>query len=152
MNPAPLALVVLGVFAAHSAAGESFAWAKIPAGRWVPVPTNGTPAPKVFHGGATIIPERGLVLFFGSDTHAPTSLERGESNAVWRLDLASLKWSQDYVQDPKTTYRILMDGQTETSTARPWAMHTFAAVDWDPVVQRVAVVSGPLHARFDPEK
>jgi hypothetical protein len=144
-------LFVLGVFVASFATGETFEWSKMPTGRWVPVPTRGTPAPKVFHGGATIVPERGLMMFFGSDTHAPTPLERGESNAVWRLDLASLRWSQDYIQDPKSTYRLLPDGQAETTTGRPWAMHTFAAVDWDPVAGRVVAVSGPVHARFEPE-
>jgi hypothetical protein len=92
-----------------------------------------------------------LVIFFGSDTHAPTPLEKGESNAVWRLNLRDLTWSQDYAQDPKSSYRILPDYQTETASGRPWAMHTFAEVDWDPIARRVVVVSGPLHARFDPE-
>jgi len=92
------------------------------------------------------------VIFFGSDTHAPTRLENGESNAVWRLDLENLAWSQDYEQDPKGSYRILPDNQTETSTGRPWAMHTFADVDWDPIARRVVVVSGEMHARFNPEE
>lgn len=132
--------------------GAVFDWERLPAGRWVPVPASGVAAPKVFHGGATIIPERSLVIFFGSDTHAPTPLEGGESNAVWRLDLATLQWSQDYEQDPKTTYRLLPDGQAQTTTGRPWAMHTFASVDWDPEVKRVVVVSGPIHARFAPQR
>ena len=131
---------------------QDFDWTGIPPGQWVPVPTRGEAAPKVFHGGATIIPERDLVIFFGSDTHAPTKLEKGESNAIWRLDLESRTWGQDYEQDPKSTYRVLPDNQTETTSGRPWAIHTFAAVDWDPAVQRVIVVSGPLHARFDPKK
>jgi hypothetical protein len=142
--------LLAGVFAVSFP--QQFDWAGLPSGRWVEVPTLGEAAPKVFHGGATIIPERNLVIFFGSDTHAPTALEKGESNAVWRLDLESRTWSQDYVQDPKSTYRILPDDQTETSMGRPWAIHTFAAVDWDPSVRRVVVVSGPLHARFDPKK
>jgi hypothetical protein len=134
------------------ASGGPFDWTGLPAGRWVQVPASGLAAPKVFHGGATIIPERGLVIFFGSDTHAPTPLERGESNAVWRLDLAGLQWSQDYEQDPKSTYRLLPDGQAETTTGRPWAMHTFASVDWDPAAKRVVAVSGPIHARFAPQR
>lgn len=131
---------------------EGFDWESIPAGRWVTVETTGEAAPKVFHGGAAIVPERGLVIFYGSDTHAPTPLEKGESNALWRLDLESLAWSRDYEQDPKSAYRILPDSQTVTTTGRPWAMHTFANVVWDPVVSRVVVVSGPLHARFSPRE
>lgn len=126
-------------------------WDCLPTGQWVPIPTHGKAAPKVFHGGATIIPEQDLVIFFGSDTHAPTPLEKGESNAFWRLDLKNLTWSQDYQQDPKSKYRILDDHETETTSGRPWAMHTFADVDWDPVAERVVVVSGELHARFNPE-
>jgi hypothetical protein len=130
----------------------SFDWDRMPAGEWVRVPTNGVAAPKVFHGGAAIAPDRGEVFFFGSDTHSPTPLEKGESNSLYRLNLETLTWSQDYEQDPKSTYKILPDGQTETTTGRPWAMHTFDAVEWDPAVNRVVVVSYPVHTSFSPEK
>ncbi|MCX6623089.1 MAG: hypothetical protein NTY38_18875 [Acidobacteria bacterium] len=129
-----------------------FDWSAIPAGKWLRIPANGVAAPKVFHGGATLDPERGEIYFFGSDTHWPTALEKGESNAVWRLDYVTMTWSQDYEQDPKSTYRILGDGQTETTTGRPWAFHTFAAVKWDPTVKRMMAVSYPEHTRFDPKK
>lgn len=131
---------------------QAFDWDSLTAGRWVNVPTSGEAAPKVFHGGAAVIPEKDLVIFFGSDTHAPTPLEKGESNSVWRLDLKTLSWSRDYEQDPKSNWLILPDSQCATATGRPWAMHTFADVDWDPATRRVVVVSGPLHARFEPEE
>ena len=131
---------------------QEFDWKTIPAGEWVRVPTTGEAAPKVFHGGATIAPERGEVFFFGSDTHWPTPLEKGETNAVWRLNLATRAWSQDYEQDPKSSYRLLEGGVTETTAGRPWAMHTFDDVEWDPVVKRVVVISHPGHTRFEPEK
>ncbi|MCP5112482.1 MAG: hypothetical protein GY953_16780, partial [bacterium] len=57
----------------------------------------------------------------------------------------------DYEQDPKSTYRLLPGGLTETTTGRPWAMHTFDAVEWDPAVRRVVVISHPEHTRFEPE-
>ena len=85
-------------------------------------------------------------------THSPTSLENGESNAFYRLDLETLTWSQDYKQDPMSTYRIVPDNQAETTTGRPWAMHTFDMVEWDPTVNRVVVVSFPGHTRFEPEE
>ena len=131
-----------------------FDWSSIPAGQWTAVPTTGFSAPKVFHGGAAIAPERGEVFFFGSDTHAPTELEKGESNAVWRLNLNTLVWSRDYEQDPKSaeTYLILPDSQTVTASGRPWAMHTFDGVEYDPSIGRVVVVSFPGHARFEPEE
>ena len=97
----------------------AFDWESLPAGRWVSVPTSGEAAPKVFHGGATIVPEKDLVVFFGSDTHAPTPLEKGESNSVWRLNLNTLTWSRDYEQDPKSDWVILPDSQCATVTAAP---------------------------------
>jgi hypothetical protein len=140
------------VLALPSAKGESFDWNRLRAGEWIRVPTTGVAAPKVFHGGATIAPGRSEVYFFGSDTHSPTSLEKGESNAVFRLNLEKLTWSQDYEQEPLTSYRILGDGQTVTAAGRPWAMHTFDAVEWDPTARRIVVVSHPAHTRFRPEK
>ena len=148
-------LVVLLLFCTAAPArivAETFDWAAVPAGRWVRVPTKGIPAPKVVHGGGTIAPERREVYFFGSDTHWPTDLEKGESNAFHRLNLDTLTWSQDYEQDPKSSYRIAANHQAETATGRPWAMHTFDAVVWDPTVQRVVVLSHPGHTRFEPEK
>ncbi len=136
----------------HGQGSGSFDWASVPAGRWVRLSTHGTAAPKVFHGGAAIAPERNEVYFVGSDTHSPTALEKGESNAVYRLNLATLTWSQDYEQDPKSTYRIVANNQAETTTGRPWAMHTFDAVEWDPTVERVVVVSFPEHTRFEPDE
>jgi hypothetical protein len=144
-----LLFVALALFPASAA---PFDWDRIPANEWVRIPTTGVAAPKVFHGGAAIAAERGEIYFFGSDTHAPTALEKGESNALYRLDLKTLAWSQDYEQDPKSSYRILSDGQCVTTTGRPWAMHTFAQVAWDSTVQRVVVVSYPAHAGFAPEK
>jgi len=131
---------------------RAFDWRFLPRGKWVPVPTTGEAAPKVFHGGAAISPARGEVFFFGSDTHAPTGLEQGESNSVWRLNLKTLTWSKDYEQDAKSTYRILPDSQTVTTSGRPWAMHTFDAVEYDPSVGRMVVVGFPKHARFAPEE
>ena len=75
-----------------SSSAAEFDWDSIPSGEWIVVPTLGEAAPKVFHGGASIAPDRDAVFFFGSDTHSPTALEKGESNALWRLDLNSLKW------------------------------------------------------------
>lgn len=131
---------------------HAFDWSSIPTGRWADIPTTGQAAPKVFHGGATIAPERSEVYFFGSDTHSPTELENGESNSLWRLNLETLRWSRDYGQDPKSSYRITPDSQTVTTSGRPWAMHSFDCVEWDPVVRRIVVVHHPVHTRFSPEK
>jgi hypothetical protein len=145
-------VLLLVLLAVSTAAAADFDWKSLPEGRWVVLPTSGKAAPKVFHGGAALVPESGEVIFFGSDTHAPTALENGESNAVWRLDLKTLAWSQDYEQDPKSTWRILPDSETVTDSGRPWAMHTFHDVVYDPTVRKVVVVSYPGHARFEPEQ
>ena len=143
-----------GLMAAATIFGQTtpFDWTSVPANQWVRLPTHGTAAPKVFHGGAAIAPERNEVYFVGSDTHHPTPLEKGESNAVHRLNLETLIWSQDYEQDPKSTYRIIPENQAETTTGRPWAMHTFDVVEWDPTIKRVVAVSYPVHTRFRPEE
>ena len=131
---------------------RAFDWRFLPHGEWVAVPTTGEAAPKVFHGGAAISPARGVVFFFGSDTHAPTGLEQGETNSVWRLNLKTLAWSKDYEQEAKSAYRILPDSQTVTTGGRPWAIHTFDAVEYDPAAGRMVVVSFPKHARFAPQE
>jgi len=144
--------ILLLCFFCSSSLAFGFDWESVPTGKWVVLPTRGKSGPKVFHGGAALAIERGQVFFFGSDTHHPTELEKGESNSVWRLDLNTLTWTRDYAQDAKSTYRILPDSQTVTTTGRPWAMHTFDAVEYDPSVGKVVVVSFPKHTRFNPEK
>jgi len=131
---------------------SDFDWDAMPTGEWVVVLTTGVAAPKVFHGGATIAPDRHTVFFFGSDTHSPTELEMGETNALWRLNLKRLEWVQDYEQDPMDTYQLLENGQCVTDSGRPWAMHTFDAVEYDPDSRKIVVISYPVHTRFRPEE
>jgi hypothetical protein len=145
-------LLLTGLFSVSALCASDFDWCSIPSGEWTVVPTSGQAAPKVFHGGATIAPDREMVFFFGSDTHSPTELENGETNSVWRLNLKTLEWSKDYEQDLKSTYRILANGECETDSGRPWAMHTFDAVEYDPDARKVVVISYPLHTRFRPEE
>lgn len=150
MPKAHLYLLATIILFGSTLPAADFEWNTMPTGEWVVVPTSGDAAPKVFHGGACIAPDRNLVFFFGSDTHSPTALEQGESNALWRLDLNRLEWRQDYQQDPKASYRVLEDGQCQTAAGRPWAMHTFDAVEYDPVSRKVVVISYPAHTRFRP--
>jgi len=145
-------LLVTLLLSTSIVSAAEFDWDAIPTGSWVVVPTSGKAAPKVFHGGATLAADRDAVFFFGSDTHSPTSLENGESNALWRLDLRTLEWKEDYEQDAKDSYRILADGQCVTDSGRPWAMHTFDAVEYDPDSGKIVVISYPVHTRFRPEE
>jgi len=145
-------ILILVLLSSTLVIAADFDWDAMPTGEWVVVPTSGEAAPKVFHGGAAIAPDRDLVFFFGSDTHSPTELENGESNALWRLDLNTLEWQQDYPQDPMTSYRLLSNGQCVTDSGRPWAMHTFDAVEYDPESRKIVVISYPVHTRFRPEE
>lgn len=118
-----------------------FDWNKIPANKWVRVETTGNPPRKVFHGAATIAPDRHEVFFFGADTH-----DDNYDNRVFRLNLKSLGWSWDYEADPTADYTITPEGYTITKSGRPWAMHTFDSWDYDPVSRKLVAVGSPDHA------
>jgi hypothetical protein len=106
---------------------EAFAWATLPVQRWTRLPTTGAAPRKVFHGAATLAPDRHEIFFFGDDTHS-----KDYDNGVFWLDLRSLRWSRDYEADPTTAYTLTPEGYAITTSGRPWAMHTFDAWDYDP--------------------
>ena len=114
---------------------------EIPANKWIRLKTTGNAPNKVFHGAATIAPDRHEVFFFGADTH-----DDDYDNGVFRLDLKSLKWSRDYEADPTADYTITPEGYTITTSGRPWAMHTFDSWDYDPVSRKLVAVGSPDHA------
>src|SRR5262245_37094716 len=120
---------------------DAFNWATLPVQRWTRLPTTGVAPRKVFHGAATIAPDRHEVFFFGDDTHY-----KDYDNGVFRLDLRSLHWSRDYEADPTTAYILTPEGYAITTSGRPWAMHTFDAWDYDPVTKKLLAVGSPKHA------
>jgi hypothetical protein len=94
------------------------------------------------HGGAAFDTRRGRLVLFGSDTHS-----EDWDNSVRFFDVAALRWSQAYPADGPSSYRVNADGipVAGTGVERPWAMHTFDAVEYDPVQDRLIVASYPKH-------
>jgi hypothetical protein len=94
------------------------------------------------HAGSAFDTRRGRIVVFGSDTHG-----RDWTNAPLFFDIASLKWSRAYPNDAPSTYRVSSDGFPVAGIdgSRPWAMHTFAAVTYDSLNDRLVVASYPQH-------
>jgi hypothetical protein len=114
---------------------------EIPANKWGRVETTGNPPRKVFHGAAAIAPDRDEVFFFGADTH-----DQDYDNGIFRLNLESLNWSRDYEADPIADYILTPDNHSITNSGRPWAMHTFDSLDYDPVTRKLILVGSANHA------
>ncbi len=83
---------------------------------------------------------------FGSDTHA-----KDWDNSVRFFDVSALQWSQAYAEDDPATYRTNGQGLPVAGNGveRPWAMHAFDAVEYDPVNDRLIVASYPRHMSPD---
>ena len=120
---------------------SNFNWRKIPSNQWVQLSTCGDVPRKVFHGASALAADRNEIFFFGADTH-----QKDYNNSVYRLNLSNLAWSKDYEADPIEDYRLTEDGYAVTTAGRPWAMHTFDAWDYAPVVQKLISTSSPRHA------
>lgn len=123
----------------------------LPAGVWLKIHQQAGEGPEDFrrqaHGGAAFDPVRGRVILFGSDTHS-----QNWDNTVRFFDMGSLNWSSAYPPDDFATYRVNADGLPVAGSGveRPWAMHTFDAVEFDPITDRLIVASHPSH--LDPGK
>ena len=123
---------------------------QLPPGTWVKIHQQVAGSDESFvrqaHGGAAFDPRRGRVMLFGSDTH-----RRNWDNSVRMFDMGALAWSSAYPPDDPTTYRVNADGVPVAGTGveRPWAMHTFDAVEFDPVTDRLIVASHPKHMAPD---
>lgn len=80
------------------------------------------------HGGSCFDAKRGRLILFGSDSHG-----RDFSNSPLQFDLATLKWSRDYEEDPRETYDVTSDGLAVAGKNghHPWAMHSFGSVVYD---------------------
>lgn len=123
----------------------------LPAGVWLKIHQQSGDGPEDFerqaHGGAAFDPARGRVVLFGSDTH-----RINWDNSVRFFDMGTLSWSSAYPPDDPASYRVNDAGIPVAGVAgdRPWAMHTFDAVEFDPVGDRLIVASHPKH--MSPEK
>lgn len=122
-------------------------WAlALPSGVWRRIHRMQPDAPGSFtlqaHGGSAFDSRRGRIVLFGSDTH-------GEdwSNAPRIFDVGSLTWRRLYPDDPPSSYRVNEEGLPVAGASgdRPWAMHSFGAVDYDPRRDAILVSSYPAH-------
>lgn len=94
------------------------------------------------HAGSAFDTKRGRIVLFGSDTHAVDW-----TNSPLCFDVMSLKWTRAYPNDDPSTYRVSDEGLPVAGPdgAHPWAMHTFAAVTYDALNDRLVVASYPAH-------
>ncbi|MCB1957882.1 MAG: hypothetical protein KDG55_19540 [Rhodocyclaceae bacterium] len=131
---------------AGEAASLNPALGALPAGRWLKLHET-RDFTRQEHGGAAFDSLRGRIMLFGSDTHR---MDWG--NTVRYFDVSALQWSQAYLSDPPETYRVNADGLPVAGAGveRPWAMHTFDAVAFDPACDCLLVASYPGH--LDPGK
>ena len=118
----------------------------LPAGTWFKIHQHVGDSEEVFtrqvHGGAAFDPLRGRLMLFGSDTHS-----QNWDNSVRFFDMGTLRWSSAYAEDDPTTYRVNGNGipVAGSGVERPWAMHTFDAVEFDPIADKLIIASYPGH-------
>jgi hypothetical protein len=94
------------------------------------------------HAGMAFDTKRGTLLIFGSDTH-------GENwdNSVHEFDPRRKRWeTHQPPADPKT-YRTDAFGAplAGATSPMPWAMHTYDAIEYHPVLDALVVMSTTEH-------
>lgn len=94
------------------------------------------------HAGAVYDSHRKKYFVFGSDTH-------GENwdNSVHEFDPLILRWSEHYSPDRRRSYRANEEGHPVAGDdqARPWAMHVYGNLVYDPNLDALIVMSAPMH-------
>ncbi len=119
---------------------------ELPQGVWTQIHAMGSEDAVTFrfqpHGGSAFDTKRSQIFLFGSDTHGVDW-----TNSPFIFDLATLSWRRLYLNDPPESYRVTEEGLPVAGPAgdRPWAMHSFGAVDYDPRRDAVIVSSHPAH-------
>lgn len=121
----------------------------LPVNRWVKIHQM-TPNDKVTferqrHSGSTFDTLRNRLLIFGSDTHGTNW-----DNSIHAFDLNTLTWSTVSASAPRASYTATANGLASAVTddgIQPWAMHTFDAINYDPINDRLIVASKPDHLK-----
>lgn len=118
----------------------------LPDDRWVEIhrqrPADAVSFRRQAHGGSAFDSKRGRIVLFGSDSHGDDW-----TNSPLYFDVASSTWTRAYPNDDPSTYRVTEAGIPVAGGAEPhpWAMHTFAAVTYDALNDRIVVASYPQH-------
>lgn len=118
----------------------------LPKNRWVKIHQQDESDSLYFsrqkHGGSAFDSLRGRLILFGSDTH-----ESNWNNSLCFFDMESLRWSVSYQSDLPKTYSIDAEGVPVAGVKanHPWAMHTFGALAYDEIFDRLVVASFPGH-------
>ena len=120
---------------------SNFEWRNVSSNQWIRLSTCGDAPRKVFHGASALAADRNEIFFFGADTH-----HEDYDNSVYRLNLSTLGWIQDYEADPIEDYQLTEQGYAVTKAGRPWAMHTFDSWDYMPPIKKFITASAPFHA------
>jgi len=123
-------------------------WDSLPQGQWVKIHQQQSSDNIHFirqsHAGSGYDSVNSQLFLFGSNTHA-----ENWNNTVYRFNLDTLQWQQDYPIDSPNDYLVSYQGIPTTAHHHPWAMHSFAAVVYNPHLKRLIVASFPGHLSPD---
>lgn len=128
----------------------------IPVNRWVefhqPADADWRRSP---HAGLAYDSRRGTLLMFGAETHAndgqPNQFNNNYKNDVLEFDPDTANWSRHRPADSPDSYRADGNGRPVAGPAgapRPWAMHTYDLLTYDPALDALIVGSAPAHQYF----
>ncbi len=116
----------------------------LPANRWTALPTEANGFQRPQHAGLAYDSRRRRLLVFGSDTHG-----RHWDNGVWACDLGDGRWRRlDGPPSKPASYRVTPEGVPvagDPEAPRPWAMHTYDGLVYDPVHDQLVVAADPAH-------
>ncbi len=126
-------------------------YAGLPEGQWIKIHQQ-KPDDLVYfvrqkHAGSGFDIRRSRLFVFGSDTHGSNW-----DNAVYTFDMNALQWSRSYVPDLPISYAVNSYGFPVAGVNKnhPWAMHTYAAVAYHQLNEKLIVASYPRH--LSPER
>lgn len=118
----------------------------LPKNKWLKIHQQTQGEPGYFirqaHAGSAYDTLRNRIILFGSNTH-----NNNWNNSLYTFDLQTLLWTEAYPEDAPETYSINAKGQAVAgiNANHPWAMHTFAAIEYDRLQDSLIVASYPGH-------
>lgn len=121
--------------------------AGLPRGTWCKLAERAEQADFRFqvHGGSAWDPARQRIWLFGSDTHGSDW-----DNGLTYFDTRALRWGRATEPSDWRRYDVTPQGiPAVAGVAHPWAMHTFDALVFDTLRDRLVVASFPGHMSPD---